>query len=92
LNNWNARGGQWVSAGCPYKSPKKRGEWVRVNLFFYAGTTWTRNALPYKSNSGKSVVHRSISFSAADGRVIDNGDWPTNRRNDSKRNWGLGKG
>src|ERR1019366_10241044 len=80
---------EWVDQNCPNKSPRARGKWMSANVFSYDGTTWERSNFEHRSNSGKSVVHRTIIFSGKDGRAISNGERRPNRRSDPNRNWGL---
>jgi hypothetical protein len=82
---------QWVDANCPSAKPKERAKWMSENTFSHDGTTWTRSTWQHYSNTGKTIVARSVVFHGADGRVIDNGKWEPNRRSDQKRNWGVGK-
>lgn len=84
---WN-----WVNENCPSESPRARGRWMNSHKFEFDGTVWTRDRVGYKSNSGKTIVDNAVSFHGADGRVIAKSpsEFP-NRRNDSERNWGLGK-
>jgi hypothetical protein len=82
---------KWVDEQCPFSSPRARGKWMNNNEFTFSGTKWKRFSNPMISNSGKSIVHRAIYFVAEDGRKL--GIEPAlfvNRRNDPKRNWGLG--
>jgi hypothetical protein len=83
---WN-----WVNKNCLFTTARARGRWMSANTFEYEGTTWTRDYLPLKSNSGKNVVDSSIIFHGADGRTIHKNSGSPNRRNDSERNWGLGR-
>ena len=81
---------QWVNEGCPSRSPRTRGRWMRENTFTYAGTTWTRNAQSMESNSGKTTYTLSQTFCGADGRVVhEETGRPLNRRNDPERDYGL---
>lgn len=82
---------KWVDENCPSKSPRVRGKWMRENTFSHEGMVWQRDMLPYKSNSGKTIVDRSTTFCSEDGRVIRSPANSPNRRNDPDRNWGLGR-
>jgi hypothetical protein len=82
---------EWLKQNCPYKSKRARIEWMKGNLFPFDGSEWYRTAVPHLSNSRKTVVHWSVIFKAADGRVVHNGEWSPNRRSDAERNWGLGR-
>lgn len=83
---------KWVDENCPNQSSRARGRWMNSNVFSYDGTTWTRDRVGYKSNSGHTVVDNAVTFHGADGRALSKprSEFP-NRRNDAKRNWGLGK-
>jgi hypothetical protein len=82
---------RWVDEHCPSKSPRARGKWMRANEFSYDGAIWQRNATPYKSNSGKTIVDRMTVFNSNDGRALTSRAGSLNRRNDADRNWGLGR-
>src|SRR5690349_6791629 len=83
---------KWVNENCPYSSARARGKWMRQNTFIHKGVVWKREMVADRSNSGKTVVQRVITFHTEDGRIVecDPGFRP-NRRNDPDRNWGLGR-
>lgn len=87
----NAAWWKWVDENCPSHSSRARSKWISENTFTYDGTTWTRERTYYQSNSGKTVVARRIVFRSADNRTIERGPEEPNRRNDERRNWGLGR-
>ena len=71
----------WAQGGKP-KPP---------STFTHENREWTRCARRFPSNSGKSAQW-SADFSADDGSVVKDPHPPLlNRRNDAKRNWGLGR-
>src|SRR4051812_36586796 len=80
---------RWVNENCPHQSERARGRWMSSNDFHYDGTIWKRTMMAHRSNTGKSVVARSIVYRSKDGRVIGSGGWKPNRRSDPDRNWGL---
>lgn len=81
-----------VDAFCPDgTSFNERRKIIRGMKVEFDGTIWTRHAQGMRSNSGKSISGWTITYNAADGRIVE---WQTatkNRRNDSSRNWGAGR-
>ncbi len=75
------------------KSDRTLIKWMYANTekFLFDGETWTRSASGVSSNSGKTK-YWTVTYRSASGREFTGGSGatrPVNRRNDSKRNWGL---
>ncbi len=81
---------KWVEEGCPSRAKRKRGIWMRENVFTYDGTAWVRDTSTTQSNSRKTTYTTFEIFKGADGRIVsEDSGRPLNRNNDPKRNWGL---
>lgn len=68
---------------------------IKVNgkdvSFVHNGVTYTREAWPIKSNSGKSNVGWHVIYRGNNSTMLSNDTTILNRRNDPARNWGLGR-
>lgn len=64
--------------------------WITENpKFEFQGVLWTRFTRPMKSNSGKTTMAWNPYYVSEDRHMVGEGPAPKNRRNDSRRDWGL---
>lgn len=82
---------RWVNRACPHPPHLAEARrWRDETAFEYRGVRYTRHRHVMRSNSGKSIVGGSTVFHGSDDSVYRNEPPAPNRRNDPKRNWGLG--